>query len=103
MQKMASSQPGYPFVSSIWVRVAMACSMLLLTALEISTHFLRFKWVGWLCFGLYCLLFLPRQEGESLRAYWKKPRVIAMGVLILAALAGFGHNLYQDFYVSYPK
>jgi hypothetical protein len=50
----------------------------------------HFKWVPWFCFGMYWLMFSPRQAGKSLRAFLKEPRTIAGLALLAAAAVGFG-------------
>jgi hypothetical protein len=45
-------------------------------------------------FGLYGLILVPRQSGEPLGEYIKKPSVIASGTVLLATLVGFVLRLY---------
>lgn len=61
------------------------------SALDIWAHFFQFDWVGFLCFGLYFLLFVPRQKGEPARTYFGKPRNL-VSLALLVAIIGFGLN-----------
>ena len=71
----------------------MACLFFLTAGLDMWKHFPQFGWVAYLCFGLYWLLFLPRQVGEPFRTYLRNPRAIAMVGLLIASLVGFGYNV----------
>ena len=77
-----------------WIRIAAASLMFVDTALYMSKHFLQFMWVSWFCFGLYFLLYVPRQKGEAPGTYFSKPRTIISLALLITALVGSGHNLY---------
>ena len=81
------------FFLPLWARIGIASLMFAVTVLSIWQHFLRFEWVGWFCFGLYYLTYVPRQKGETLGAYFKKPRSITQVALLFATFAGFGYNL----------
>ena len=87
----ASSKPV--FFLPYWVRIGVACVMFAVTVLYVWKGFFHFEWVGWLCFGLYYLLYVPRQKGEPAGAYFKKPRTVASLALITTALVGFGYYL----------
>jgi hypothetical protein len=62
-----------------------------------AKHFYRYEWVAYLSFGLYYLVYLPKPAEESIKQYFRRPRTIAAGVLIMVALAGFLCNLYLVF------
>jgi hypothetical protein len=67
--------------------------MFLDAALHARKAFFQFEWVSWFCFGIYWLIYFPRQEGESLRAFFKKPQAIASAAFLTAAVVGFGYSL----------
>jgi hypothetical protein len=77
----------------LWVRIGMAALIFAVTVVSMWQHFLRLEWVGYLCFGLYYLTYVPRQKGEALGVYFTRPRSITTMALLFLALAGFGHNL----------
>jgi len=80
-----------------WVRTGMACVMFAVTAISMWKGFLRFEWVPYFCFGLYYLLYVQRQKAEALGTYFNRPRTIVSVALLVAAVAGFGHNFYAAF------
>lgn len=75
----------------------MACFMFAFSALTMWDEFYRFDWVGFLCFGLYYLLYVPLQKGETRKAYFSKPRTIVSFVLIVAVVAAALHHLLYLF------
>ena len=83
-------QPSIPF----WGRLILASLMFVVAFLSARKEFLRFEWVPYFCFGLYWLLYVLRQKGETPREYLSKPRAIASVALMVAALIGFVHNLH---------
>ena len=94
---MANASAEPVFVLPFWMRIGTACLMFMVTLLSMWRGFLRFEWVPYLCFGLYYLIYVPKQRAEAAAAYLKKSRTMAAGALMVAALAGFGHNLYVAF------
>jgi len=86
-----SSQPRS--ILPRWFRIGLAALMFLDAALNARKAFYRFEWVAWLCFGMYWLIDITRQEGEPLRAFFKKPRAIASLAFLTASLVGFGYML----------
>jgi len=75
----------------------MAGVMFAVSVLSMWKGLLRFEWVPYFCFGVYYLLYVPRQKGEAFGTYINNPRTILSFVLIGAALAGFGYNLHVAF------
>jgi hypothetical protein len=59
--------------------------------------FLQFEWVPWFCMGLFYLAGVPRQRGERVGEYFKRPRTVASSALLVVAVAGFLYNLYVLF------
>jgi uncharacterized membrane protein YhaH (DUF805 family) len=90
-------RPRYWAPIPLWGRVGMACLMFLFAALNMAKHLLRFEWISWLCFGLFWLVYTPRQLRETSRTYLKKPKAIAMALLLIVAIVGSVHNLYGRF------
>ena len=90
-------RPRYLAPIPLWGRVGMACLMFLVAVVHMSKHSLRFEWIPWLCFGLYWLVYIPKPAGETFGTYSKKPRAIAMALLIIVVVVGSGHNLYGLF------
>ena len=80
-----------------WARVALACYMFAVSAVGMWHSFFRFDWVQFLCFGLFSLLFVLRQKGESRKAYFSKPRTIISSTLAIAIVAISLRALYYDF------
>jgi len=80
-----------------WARIATACLMFADTVVHLTDGFLRFEWLPSLCFGLYFLIYEPRQKWETARAWFSKPRSIASLALLIIAICGFGHYLYVLF------
>jgi hypothetical protein len=91
-QSSISPQPG--FILSPRLRIVMAALMFLCAVLDVRKGLLQFDWVPWFCFGLFYLYGVPRQRGEPLGAYFKRPRAIASSALLAAAGGGFFYNLY---------
>jgi hypothetical protein len=91
-QSGVSPQPG--FILSSRVRIGMAALMFLCAVLDVRKGLLQFDWLPWFCFGLFYLYGVPRQKGEPLTAYFKRPRAIASSILLAVAGVGFFHNLY---------
>jgi hypothetical protein len=87
-----SSKPGLPF----WMRIGVACVMFAVALLQIWKGF-WVEWVPYFCFGLYFLIYVPRQKGEALGAYLSKPQRILSLVLLIVTIGGFGYNLYVVF------
>ncbi len=85
---VASSKPA---------RVVMTCLLFSCTVLSMWKGFLRFEWVFFFCFGLYYMMYLPKQKGEAFAAYLKRPRTVASVALLVAAVAGAGYNLHVAF------
>jgi hypothetical protein len=80
-----------------WFRVAMPVMMFLNALLGVATTGLRrLEWLPWFCMGC-CLLLIQPKPRKTLRSALKSPRFVLSIVLIAAALAGFGHNLYGLF------
>ncbi len=86
-------------VSSLpfWMRIGMACLMFTVAVVSMWDGLLRFEWVYFFCFGLFWVMYLPRQKGETFRAYIKKPRAVATLALSIAIMAGAVHSLYAEF------
>lgn len=77
-----------------WARISFACFMFAVASLQIWMEFSRFGWVQFICLGLYCLLYVPMQKGESRRAYFSKPRTIVSFALVIGIIAGGLHALH---------
>jgi hypothetical protein len=92
MQEAISPQPG--FILPLWARISLGALMFLAAVLEARKAFFQFEWVAWFCLGMYWLIDVPRQKGETLSAHFKNPRAIASFAFLAAALVGFGHNLF---------
>jgi hypothetical protein len=96
MQGSDSSSKLVSFLP-FWMRIGMASLMFVIVVLSMWTRLPWFEWAPWLCFGLYYLLYVPRQKGAAFAAYVKEPRAIASLALLVAAIAGIGRNLYVAF------
>ena len=81
----------FPF----WLRVALALIMFLCAMLGAREGFL--EWAPYLGCGLYWLILVERNKTESLKEYLKKPRALASGAVLLAALVILGFRLYGQF------
>jgi len=93
-----SSAPVSPsFFLPLWARIALACFMFAVSAVDMWVGFFRYEWVGILCMGLYFLIFVPRQKGEALRAYLSKPRSLVSFVLLVAIIASGFNTLHRVF------
>ncbi len=92
MQEAISPRPRFAW--PLWIRIGLSSLMFLDAALDARKHFFQFEWVTWLCFGMYWLLNVPRQEGEPLRQYFKHPRCILSFAFLLASMVGFGHVIF---------
>ncbi len=57
MQESGPSVPPTSFLP-LWARISFACFMFGVASLSMWTEFLRFNWVGFLCSGLFVLLFV---------------------------------------------
>lgn len=77
----------------LWLRIGASSLFFVDAILNMWKGFLQFQWVPWLCIGLYCLLYAPRQRGERFSAYLRRPLGIASVALLIGALIGFVHNL----------
>jgi hypothetical protein len=93
MQESGPSVPPTSFLP-LWARISFACFMFGVASLSMWTEFLRFNWVGFLCSGLFVLLFVPMQKGESRKAYFSNPRAIVSYTLVIGILAAAFHTLY---------
>src|SRR5215469_7597054 len=82
---------------SRWGRIAYACFMFAVATLQIWKEFFRFEWVFLLCMGLWGLLYIPMQKGESSRTYLRKPRTLISSALAIAAGVVALHMLYDLF------
>jgi len=80
-----------------WARITIACFLLAVAALSMWEMFLRFDWVGFLCFGLFYLIHVPMQKGESPRTYFSKPRTIVSFGLIVAVMGSALHTVTRYF------
>jgi hypothetical protein len=87
-----SPQPGV--ISPPWLRRGIAALMFLCAVLGVQKGLLQFGWVPWFCMGLFYLAGVPRQKGESVGEYFKRPRAIASSALLATAVVGFSRNLY---------
>jgi len=98
---MQGSNVSYHPVLSLprWLRIGLSCLFFVDAVLNMWKHLLLFEWVAWLSLGLYWLLYVPKQTGETLVEYLKKPRGFASLILLVAALIGFAYNLR----VAYTK
>ena len=96
MQKSSASVLPTSFLP-LWARIAFACFMFAVAAITMWSEFFRFDWMGFLCFGLYYLLYRPIQKGETRRAYFSKPRTIILLVLLIAVVATGLHSLHYLF------
>jgi hypothetical protein len=96
MQESSVSPPP-TFFLPLWARIAFATFMFVVAALTMWDEFFRFDWVGFLCFGLYYLLYVPIQKGEARKAYFSKPRTIISFALLLAVMAAALHSLHHIF------
>lgn len=96
MQESTVSAPS-AFVLPLWGRIAFACFMFAVSALLMWDKFFHFDWVGFLCFGLYYLLYVPIQKGEARRTYFSKPRTIISSVFLIGILALALRTLYDAF------
>jgi len=57
----------------------------------------RIDWVGPLCLGFYYLIHVPIQKGETLKAYFSKPRsLVSVGLTIVGLVAAL-HTLHRLF------
>jgi len=92
MQKSGVSAPP-TFFLPLWTRIAFACFMFAGSAAIMWKAFFRFHWLWILCFGLESLVQVPRQKGESPKAYFSKPRTIVSVLLLIAT----GAALYPLF------
>src|SRR5258706_5928160 len=72
----------------LWARIGLAALMFLNAVLNARKAFVQFDWVPWFCMGMYCLIIVPRQKGETRSAYFKKPRGIASIAFLTSALTG---------------
>ncbi len=61
MQESISSAPPTFFLPP-WARITLACLMFAVSAVTMLDEFFRFGWVGFLCLGLYYLLYVPMQK-----------------------------------------
>ncbi len=96
MQRSDFSRPP-GFIMPLWLRIGLASLLFLCSALQVRKGFLHLDWLPWFCMGCYYLLLVPRRRGESFGPYLKAPRTVASNALFVAALVGFGHNLYVLF------
>jgi hypothetical protein len=96
MQESSTSGPPTFFLPH-WARIAFACFMFAVSAVAVLNDFFRFDWVGFLCFGLFYLVYVPRQKGEAPKAYASKPRTIVSVALIIAVVALALHTLHYLF------
>ena len=85
-----SSRPQLTY--PLWQRLGLAAAMFLIAILGGRKGVL--EWAPFLGFGLYWLILVPRQNGEPLGEYFKKPYAIASTTVLLAALGGFVLRLY---------
>lgn len=93
-EQFTLSKPGYSSWLPLWARIGMACLFFLDAALMMSKHFLRLKWVPWLSFGVYWLIYLQRQPGEPWGAFLSKPRAVATTLLLLISIVWFWHDTW---------
>jgi hypothetical protein len=78
----------------LWVRTFLGVAFFLVGAIEISKHgFANLEWVTYMCFGGYWLSFMEKRPGESWVGFLRKPRALAMAVLLLASVGGFSYDL----------
>jgi hypothetical protein len=96
MSELNVSAPPTNFLP-LWARIAFACFMFAVAALQMWTEFFRFNWIQFACLGLYYILFVPMQRGESRKAYFSKPRTIISLVLIIVIVACALHLLFTKF------
>jgi len=96
MQESTVSAPPVSFLPR-WARIAIVCFMFAVVGLSMWEGFLRFDWVEFLCFGLYYLIHVPMQKGETPRAYFSKVRTIVSVGLIIAVVVAALHTLYFRF------
>jgi len=85
------------FFGPLWARIAFACFMFAVSAIEMWDEFYRFDWVNFLCAGFLSLIFVPMQKGDGPRAYFSEPRRIISFALLLVMMAAALHNLYYLF------
>jgi len=89
------------FFLPLWARIAFACFTFAVAALLIWDEFSRFNWVFFLCVGLFYLIHVPRQKGESPKAYFSRPRSIISNALNLGTIVGGLHNMYYVLFVKH--
>ena len=65
--------------------------------LSMWTAFRRLDWVGFLCFGFFYLIYIPRQKAEPPMAYFSKPRTIVSFALMIPIVFAALHTLYSLF------
>jgi hypothetical protein len=94
MQESSASAPP-TFFLPLWARIAIACFTFAVSAVTMLDSFFQFNWVGFLCFGLYYLLYVPIQKGEGRKAFFSKPRTIISFVLLIAIVASALHTLHN--------
>jgi 4-hydroxybenzoate polyprenyltransferase len=95
MRQSSASAPT--FFLPRGARILLACFMLAVSALAMWDKFLGFDWVGFLCFGLYFLVHVPRQKGEAPKAYFSKPSTIISFALLIVMMAFALHSIYFQF------
>jgi len=89
---VVSPQAG---VISPWRRIGLPTGMFLLAVLQVlTTGFSHFEWLPWFCMGCVFALGAPRQRGEPFGTRFKSPRAMASGLLLVAAVVGFGYDLF---------
>lgn len=92
-----SSAPALPIARLPFWRIALACYMFGVSALDIWLDFSEFRWVAFFCLGINYLIFVPRQKGEPARIYFSKPRNVISFVLLGVIIAGSLNTLYRIF------
>jgi len=93
----SSASVSRSFFWPLWTRIAFACLMFAVSGVAMWDEFYRFDWAGFLCAGFLSLIFVPRQKGESPRAYFSEPRRIISFALIIVMMAAALHSLYYLF------
>jgi hypothetical protein len=92
VQEAISPRPR--FVWPLWIQISLAALMFLDAGLDALRHFLQFEWVTWLCFGMFWLINVPRQEGEPIGKYFRNPRSIVSFAFLVASMVGFGYVIF---------
>jgi hypothetical protein len=93
MQKSVAAA-SHTFLLPLWARIGMAIFMSAVSAVCMWSAFFRFDWIGFLCFGIVYLIYIPIQKGESRRAHFSKPRTVFSFILLTIVMAAAMYSLH---------